>query len=216
MALGMAFTTAMVSNFQKFRKLKKIRFQANKQHRKISRKAEKITEPITTNKAFSIDSAEKFDRALTLPSRKWFMISDVVTDGDVSNWSTANLVTLVRALARTVFDKVCLVESCVDFIESCVNSKNLRLPLRTPIWCATQLHKTLLHIFPSLGTFSKGLLVSFPHVSPKIYKFFETVGNLILKKPCSSSRVHTRWVRRRTIARPEVSSEEAGHRRYGQ
>lgn len=92
MALGMAFTSAM----------------ANKQHKKVSRKADKdkITGAIVQNKMFSIETAEIWDRVLTLPNRKWFQISDVVTDGEVSNWSSANLVTHVRALARSVFDKV--------------------------------------------------------------------------------------------------------------
>lgn len=110
MALGMAFTSAMVSIFSFIIFFLKIpvSFQANKQHKKVSRKADKdkITGAIVQNKMFSIETAEIWDRVLTLPNRKWFQISDVVTDGEVSNWSSANLVTHVRALARSVFDKV--------------------------------------------------------------------------------------------------------------
>uniref|UniRef100_A0A8R1DGL9 Uncharacterized protein n=1 Tax=Caenorhabditis japonica TaxID=281687 RepID=A0A8R1DGL9_CAEJA len=98
MAAGMAFHTE----------------QQNRLIRMLSRKSEpeksNVNSEITLHRGFYLDDALKMDKTITLPTKKCFMLGQVITIDECSKWTSEKFDTHTRQLALSVFDKIAEVD----------------------------------------------------------------------------------------------------------
>ncbi|EFO90329.1 hypothetical protein CRE_29159 [Caenorhabditis remanei] len=90
MALGLAFTTAKAEK------------TANRSQKEV--KKDVPLAGIIEKRGFSLEAAAPFDTEITLPSRKFFKISDVLTPDAVSQWSSSKIEPHTRSLSLFLYD----------------------------------------------------------------------------------------------------------------